>query len=77
MKHDFDHLFGRLPPTMVRHEDGTILADRSHPLVQALLKAIHTCREAGDSEELIRGIVEQGIADGLKRLEAKDGTPDR
>lgn len=77
MKRDFDSLFGRLPPTMIRHEDGTIIADRSHPLVQSLLQAIRTCREAGDSEELIRGIVQQGIADGFKRLEAKDGTPDR
>lgn len=77
MKHDFCSLFGRLPPTLMRHEDGTVMPDRSHPLVQSLVQAIESCRDAGDSEEQIQAIVKRGIAEGFKRLEAKDGTPDR
>lgn len=73
MNQNFDSLFGRLPPSLIRNEDGTIRADPSNPIVQKLVYAIWVCREAGDSEEDIRAIVQRGVAKGLKRLEAKDG----
>lgn len=73
MNQNFDSLFGRLPPSLIRNEDGTIRADPSHPMVQELVQAIWVCREAGDSEEEILAIVQRGVAKGLKRLEAKDG----
>lgn len=70
---NFDSLFGRLPPSLIRKEDGTIRADPSHPLIQKLAQAISACRGAGDSEEHILALVQQGFAEGLKRLEATDG----
>lgn len=73
MNQNFDSLFGRLPPSLIRNEDGTIRADPSNPIVQKLVYAIWVSREAGDSEEEIRAIVQRGVAKGLKRLEAKDG----
>lgn len=69
MAKDFDSLFGPLPPTMKRHEDGTIACDRDHPAVKELLKQIQRCRESGSSEESIRDAVERGIDEGLRRLE--------
>jgi hypothetical protein len=73
MNQNFDSLFGRLPPSLIRSDDGTIRADPSHPMVQKLVEAIWVCREAGDSEEEILAIVQRGVAKGLKRLEATDG----
>lgn len=69
MAKDFDSLFGPLPPTMKRHEDGTVACDRDHPAVQDLLKQIKRCRESGSSEESIRDAVERGIEEGLRRVQ--------
>lgn len=75
MAKDFDSLFGPLPPTMKRHEDGTIACDREHPVVKAMLKQIQICRESGSSEESIRATIERGIDEGLRRLEGGHDGP--
>jgi hypothetical protein len=70
----FDRLFGPLPPSMKRHEDGTPTIDTSHPAVQQLIASIRSCYEAGSTLEEVRETLERGMAEGLRRAkEARDG----
>jgi hypothetical protein len=73
MAGEFDRLFGRLPPSLVRHEDGAIRADISHPAVQFVLQAIRACRDAGDSDEIILHHMMRGMEEGLARMRGDDG----
>jgi hypothetical protein len=73
-KRDFDSLFGKVSPTMVRCEDGSLQPDRSHPSVIAMLDAIRACREQGDSDEVILFHMLRGIHAGLKAIGEMDAT---
>ena len=73
MPNEFDRLFGWLPGVMKRHEDGTAYFDESHPAVQKLKAAIQECRDAGDSEEVIRHHFIRGAIEGLRRIGVIDG----
>lgn len=69
MATDFDSLFGQLPPTMKRHEDGAITCDSNHPAVKEVLKQIQICRDLGCSEESIRDAIERCIDEEIRRLD--------
>lgn len=73
MDSKFDKLFGRLPPTLTRYEDGTLRIDKTHPDVQPLLKAIQACRDAGDPEWLILKHVEEAMRDALRVIGGNRG----
>jgi len=70
----FTRLFGKLPPSITRCEDGTPTLDRSHPEVQKLIASIRACFEAGDTAEGVMSTMLRGFAKGLRKAkEAKDG----
>ena len=73
MAGEFDRLFGQLPPTITRSEDGTVRIDKTHPDVQPLLKAIQACRDAGDPEWLILQHVEEAMRRALRTIGGSHG----
>lgn len=57
-RNDFDRLFGRLPETLTRGEDGKIVMDTKHPIVQELAESIREFLSAGGTVEQVMQIWE-------------------
>lgn len=55
---NFDKLFGRLPETMTRGEDGKIVMDTKHPVVHEMVESIREFLSAGGTVEQVMKIWE-------------------
>ena len=66
-----DRLFAKLPPSLMRHDDGALCMDPTHPDVQEIRRLIRVCIEAGDSEETILFHMMRGVNEAFRRLESE------